>query len=148
MVEEESGRIGIEDVRRGRWGTHERENVILQTAQMDGIEVEVGVEQEPGSGGKESAENTVRNLKGFRVFVDVPSGSGSSKELRAHPFSAQVNAGNVFMVKGDWNRECVNELMFFPNSKYKDITDSLSGAFNRIAKPNIVVGAFFGRKGT
>ena len=148
MVEEESGRIGIEDVQRGRWSTEERENRIKQTAQMDGIEVEVGIEQEPGSGGKESAENTVKNLRGFRVFVDVPSGADSSKELRADPFSVQVNAGNVFMVKGDWNREYINELTFFPNSKYKDQVDASSGAFNRIAKPNIVVGAFFGRKGT
>jgi hypothetical protein len=28
---------------------------------------EVVVEQEPGSGGKESAENTIRNLAGFKV---------------------------------------------------------------------------------
>ena len=28
---------------------------------------EVGIEQEPGSGGKESAENTVRNLVGYAV---------------------------------------------------------------------------------
>src|SRR5262249_54420238 len=41
---------------------------------------EVGVEQEPGSGGKESAEATIRNLAGFRVFADKVTGS---KEVRA-----------------------------------------------------------------
>ena len=34
---------------------------------------EVGIEQEPGSGGKESAEATVRNLAGKRIFGH-PSG--------------------------------------------------------------------------
>jgi hypothetical protein len=35
----------------------------------------VGVEQEPGSGGKESAESTIRNLIGFRCFADRVTGS-------------------------------------------------------------------------
>ena len=35
---------------------------------------EVGVEQEPGSGGKESAESTIRNLRGFKVYADKVRG--------------------------------------------------------------------------
>jgi hypothetical protein len=31
---------------------------------------EIGIEQEPGSAGKESAEATIRNLAGKRVFAD------------------------------------------------------------------------------
>jgi len=48
---------------------------------------EVGVEMEPGSGGKESAENTLRNLAGFSCYADRVTGS---KEARANPFAAQV----------------------------------------------------------
>ena len=35
---------------------------------------EVGVEQEPGSGGKESAESTIGNLRGFKVYADKVTG--------------------------------------------------------------------------
>jgi hypothetical protein len=47
----------------------------------------VYVEQEPGSGGKESAEATVRMLKGHRAYCDRVTGS---KETRAEPFAAAV----------------------------------------------------------
>ena len=67
-------RYWILDVLRGRWSSEVREATIKQTAQIDGVEVMVGIEQEPGSGGKESMENTVRNLRGFIVRVDKPSG--------------------------------------------------------------------------
>lgn len=120
------------DVQRGQWSSEVREANIKQTAEMDGKKVEVGIEQEPGSGGKQSAEMTVKNLAGWIIKVDKPSGSGSSKTLRAAPFSVQVNMGNVSMVRGDWNTALINELRFWPNSKYKDQGDGCSGAFNQL----------------
>jgi hypothetical protein len=47
-----------------RW---ERERAIKKWAARDAAELEqyeIGVEQEPGSGGKESVESTIRNLAG------------------------------------------------------------------------------------
>jgi predicted phage terminase large subunit-like protein len=101
---------------------------------MDGHKVIVGVEQEPGSGGKESAENTVRNLAGYVVRVDRPSGD---KAQRADPYSTQVNSGNVYMVKGEWNRAYIEELRFFSllNSKEKDQVDASSGGFKLLNRP-------------
>jgi len=125
-------RFWILDVIRGRWSSEVRESTIKQTAEIDGKEVVIGIEQEPGSGGKESAENTVKNLAGWIVRIDKPSGSDSSKELRADPFSVQVNMGNVSMVRAEWNIPLLDELKFFPNSKYKDQADSGSGAFNML----------------
>jgi len=66
--------------------------VIKNTAILDGQDCAQWVEQESGSGGKESAQNTVMNLAGFDVHVDKVTGD---KLTRAHPFSAQVEAGNV-----------------------------------------------------
>lgn len=142
MGEDRKSRFWILDVIRGRWSSEVRESLIKQTARVDGYEVVVGIEQEPGSGGKESMENTVKNLAGWIVKVDKPSGSGSSKELRADPLSVQVNAGNVSMVRAEWNSELLAELMFFPNSKYKDQTDAASGAFNLLTRGHGTVGAF------
>jgi predicted phage terminase large subunit-like protein len=127
-------RFWVLDVVRGQWDTNARERTIRQTAEMDGRAVYIAVEQEPGSGGKESAENTVRNLAGFRVRMDRPTGD---KAQRADPFSGQVNASNVYLVKAAWNHDYIEELRFFSmeNSKYKDQVDASSGAFKFVSKP-------------
>jgi predicted phage terminase large subunit-like protein len=147
MGQDIEGRFWILDVIRGRWASNEREKIIKQTAIIDGRDIIVGIEQEPGSGGKESAENTVRNLAGWRVVVDKPSGADSSKELRADPYSVQVNNGNVSMIRADWNTDYIQELMFFPRSTFKDQVDASSGAFNTICKRKRRAGALFHGRG-
>ncbi|KKL50450.1 hypothetical protein LCGC14_2305360, partial [marine sediment metagenome] len=99
ITEDLHKRIWILDIVRGRWDAHEREQIILNTARMDGRHVVVGIEQEPGSGGKESAQNTVRHLAGFRIRVDIPRGN---KLQRALPLADALNGRNVYMVKASW----------------------------------------------
>ncbi len=140
------GKFYILDVIRFREGSAVREGRIKQTAESDGRDIYIGIEQEPGSGGKESAENTVRNLAGWKVRIDKPSGSDSSKEMRADPFSVQVNIGNVVMIPAEWNREYLNELQHFPASTYKDQVDASSGAFNQLNQKRYIVGPVFGRR--
>jgi predicted phage terminase large subunit-like protein len=130
--------IWLLDVRRGQWDSSKREGVIKQTALFDGRQLPISIEQEPGSGGKESAENTVRNLIGWKVIIDRPVGD---KTMRADPLSVQINNGNFFMKPAEWNRDYIDELKFFPYSKYKDQVDASTGAFAYIAKKKIVVGA-------
>jgi hypothetical protein len=92
----------IAHVARGRWSAFEREKRIKTLAEADRkihTNYSVGIEQEPGSGGKESADSTLRNLAGFRVFADKVTGS---KQERAQPFAAQVQGGNVWLLAGDW----------------------------------------------
>lgn len=127
----------IEHVRRGRWSVLEREQEIKSAAALDRAVIsgpyEVIVEQEPGSGGKESAEATIRNLAGFRVFADRVTGS---KEVRAEPFAAQVQGGNVALIAGDWVNAYLDEAEMFPNGKSKDMIDASAGAFSRLtSKP-------------
>jgi predicted phage terminase large subunit-like protein len=109
----------IEHVVRGQWSALEREERIKFWAKQDRAVLktsyEVGVEQEPGSGGKESAESTIRNLAGFRVYADKVTGA---KEVRAEPFAAQVQGGNVSIVAGSWVRDLFYEMEAWPNSKY------------------------------
>jgi len=119
------------DVVRGQWEAGEREKIIKQVAELDGREVSIIVEQEPGSGGKESAEATIRNLAGYRCYADRPTGD---KILRADTFAVQLNAGNVAMLRADWNSEYKRELEFFPYGKYKDQVDASTGAFNILLK--------------
>lgn len=106
-----------------------RERLIKSTADLDTRAVTIGIEQEPGSGGKESAQSTVRNLAGYVVKIDRVTGD---KETRAEPYSVQVEAGNVKIVKGEWNQLFIDEHKSFPNGKYKDQIDAAAGAFNML----------------
>lgn len=120
------------DVIAGRWSAYERENIIKQTAELDGKKVEIWIEQEPGSGGKESAEATIRNLAGYRVHAERPTGD---KVTRAEPFAAQCEGRNVKLVRADWNYSYLDELTSFPTGATKDKVDASSGAFNHLAEP-------------
>lgn len=120
------GRFWVLDVVRGQWEASQREAMIRQTAELDGRQVTVAVEQEPGSGGKESAIGTAQRLAGFRVQLDRPTGD---KESRADFFAVQVNGGYVSMLKAEWNKQFLDELQHFPESRYKDQVDASSGAF-------------------
>lgn len=136
-------RIWILDVARGQWDTFTREKMIRWYARRDGRLVQIGVEQEPGSGGKESAEGTVRRNMGYRVRVLTARGT---KEMRADEVSVQVNAGNVYADKScHWWTELVNELRYFPFSTYKDQVDALAGAFTVLCRPRVRVGGALAR---
>lgn len=132
--EEKTFRFYIEDVVRGQWSALERETIIKQTAIADNARyrnVEIWQEQEPGSGGKESAEATVRNLVGYIIRTERVTGD---KVTRAQPYAAQCEANNVKLVKGEWNTAYLNELASFPFGTYKDQVDASSGAFNKLAE--------------
>lgn len=123
----------ISDVEHGQWSAINREKTIKECAERDQENYErvhIFVEQEPGSGGKESAERTIANLSGFPVFADRVTGK---KEIRAEPFAAQVQGGNVKVIQAKWNKSYFEELEAFPNAKYKDRTDASSGAFNKLS---------------
>jgi predicted phage terminase large subunit-like protein len=84
------------------------------------------IEQEPGSGGKESAEATIRNLAGFTVIADKVTGS---KEVRAEPFAAQVQGGNVSLVAGRWVNNFLDEAEAWPRGRTLDQIDAAAMAF-------------------
>jgi predicted phage terminase large subunit-like protein len=123
----------IRDVVRGQWSSGQRENKISDTCKRDGKKVFVTIEQEPGSGGKESAENTVKKNLGFHVEIDNVSGEGN-KEVRADPFAVAVENGEVDVLRASWNAEWHDEMTHFPMSKYKDQVDSAAQGFNRIKR--------------
>ncbi len=133
------GRAGatfyVLDVVRGQWSAAQRNAVIRQTTAADAAvcpRYAVWVEQEPGSGGKESAEKTIAELAGYDVHAERVTGT---KVVRANPFAAQCEAGNVRLVAGAWNSAYVSELCAFPDGPHDDQVDGSSGAFNKLALP-------------
>jgi predicted phage terminase large subunit-like protein len=133
LIARHDGFTYIVDVVRGQWSSYEREETIKQTAELDRGRfgyVKNYIEQEPGSGGKESAESTIRNLAGFAIERDLPSGD---KDVRLEPFAAQAEARNVFLIRGAWNHDWVEEMAAIPNGTYRDQADATAGAFNKLA---------------
>jgi predicted phage terminase large subunit-like protein len=129
----------VEDVIRGQWSSLERNNVILATAQQDGFGTVIWIEQEPGSGGKESAEISVKQLAGYRVHIERVTGP---KEARAGAFAVQCEARNVHLVMNrlrNWIPAYLDELHGFPDALHDDQVDASSGAFNKVAVCNAFV---------
>ena len=139
MHKMKDGRYCVEDVQRAQLSMASREKMMRETAEKDAQSdhgaPQIWIEAEPGSGGKDSAKFTVQNLAGYDVRVDKVSGSGS-KAMRAEPFAAQVEVGNIVLVRGPWNNEYIAELRNFPAGTYKDQVDASSMAFNKLAMKN------------
>lgn len=127
----------LENIIRGQWSTLQRDDIIALTAQLDTERygpgaVRIFVEEEGGSGGKDSSSYTTRRLAGHIVGTDRVSGS---KRVRAEPFASQCEAGNVFLVSDDempWISDFVDEAVQFPEGHYSDQIDSCSGGFNKL----------------
>ena len=143
-----TGRIIIANIVRGRWSAGNRERVIRQTAEADAkrpgvstgtVRLITWIEQEPGSGGKESAESTIVNtLAGFEVHKDKVTGD---KLTRAMPFVSQAEVGNVSLVEGDWNEDFLKEAHAYDGRKgTMDQIDAVGGGYNKanLEKPNMM----------
>lgn len=120
----------IKDVVRLRGTPHDVEQTIKQTTMNDGRNVLVRMEQEPGSSGLNVIDHYTRLLAGYD-FRGVKS--TGSKEIRAGPVAAQVEAGNIFyLINDNWNNVFLDELSIFPYGANDDMVDSLSGSFNEL----------------
>jgi predicted phage terminase large subunit-like protein len=135
MGMDRKGLFYVLDVLVGKWSALEREQIIRQTAELDGQQTEIWIEQEGGSGGKADADATIRNLAGFNVHKET---AVTGKEIRARPFAAQCEAENVKLIRGRWNHDYIEELVAFPAGRYADQVDASSGCFNQLAAPRQV----------
>ena len=123
------GRFLLAHVTRERKLADERDKQLKSIAQLDGVPVPISIPQDPGQAGKSQILIMTKLLAGFSVHSSTESGDKSS---RAEPFAAQVNVGNVVMLRGDWNDDYIEELRHFPQSSYDDQVDASSRVFNYI----------------
>ena len=68
-------------------------------------------------------------LSGYDVVTKAESGS---KQTRAEPMAAQWQLGLFDVMAGAWNEPYFNQLESFPESKFKDMVDASSSAFNEL----------------
>lgn len=123
------GRYIVAHVARGQWSSANVRKTLRTTATQDGYAVTVSLPQDPGQAGKDQVSSLTKVLAGFIVKTSPETGS---KEMRAAPFAAQAEAGNVDVLEGDWNEAFFEEANIFPNGT-KDQIDGTSRAFNELA---------------
>lgn len=122
-----NGEIFVTDVKKGQWLPDERDAQIRQCAAMDGTSCRIRLPQDPGQAGVDQGQRLGRMLGGYSVKIERVTGA---KDVRASGFAAQVNMGNVKLLKGDWNKDFIEELRQFPQGKYSDQVDASSDAYN------------------
>ena len=106
------------------------QELVLQTASLDGQETEIGIEQDPAQAGVAEAAAYIRMLRAYYVRAHPAQ---SKKLIRFKPFSAQAEAGNVEIVRGDWNDDWLNELEAFPDPDWHDdLIDATGGGYNAL----------------
>lgn len=123
------GRFVIADMVRIRVGPDERDAALLNTAALDTLATKISIPQDPGQAGKTQVLYLTRSLVGYSVMTSPESGD---KVTRAEPVAAQINVGNVLMLRGAWNEKFIDELRVFPNGVHDDQVDALSRAFSHL----------------
>ena len=131
LMSMQDGRYCIEDIVRLQGSPYEVQQTIRQTAERDGPEVRIRMEQEPGSSGVDVIDFYSRNiLTGYDFRPDKVTGN---KELRAGPMAAAMECGNLHMVRASWNRDLMDEMLEFPLGQHDDQVDACSGAFRELS---------------
>lgn len=127
-----NGRFVIIDVINRQLKAGDVRNTVLVTAKMDHAKYtwcRQRLPQDPGQAGKDQKASYMEMLAGFDVHMIPESGD---KATRAEPMAAQWQHGMFDLVAGEWNEAYLNQLESFPDSKWKDMVDASSSAFNEI----------------
>jgi len=135
MLRTQSGKYVITSVLVGKWGAFDVDKMIRDTAKIDGPEIPVREEQEPGGSGKSIIKLRTRAMAGYDYEGLKPT---ADKVTRAKPLRTQAEAGNVYLlVKTDadrlWAEAFLQEIEQFPIASQKDQVDAASGAFAYLA---------------
>lgn len=125
------GKYVVGHVIKTRDEGHAVRQLIKATAEVDGKACEISLPQDPGQAGKVQKQDMLAMLAGYVARAEPETGD---KVTRAEPFSAQCEAGNVYLVEGAWNADYLDELCLFPGGLFKDQVDASSGAFGRLVR--------------
>lgn len=122
-------RFTVVDVVRFRGGPRQVEEGILSTARLDGTNVVIGLPEDPGQAGRSQIAYLAGRLAGYRLIASRETGA---KATRALPVASQLEAGNIALVRANWNHVFLEELRDFPTGRKDDQVDALVRAFTTI----------------
>lgn len=125
LIGERDGEFYILDAVRIRATPRNVEDLVRNTAEMDGPDVMIGMEREGGSSGVTVVGHYSKILN-HRQFRGYPA---SKKETRFNNLSSQCEAGNVFYVDDLWNEDFLSEMELIPGGGHDDQAVAAAGAF-------------------
>lgn len=128
-------RYAVEDVRRERALTGDRDDMIVETAIADGLDC-AQVFEEGDDGDKAVTSALRKRLPGYAVIGRKPR---RDKIVRSTNFRSALQRGEVFLVRGRWNTEYISELVRFPVGRHDDQVDGSSGAFDELVVNSLQV---------
>lgn len=127
----DNGHCYIENVIRAQLSPERAESKIRTTALIDGPDVKIYLEQEPGASGKMLVEYYQRQvLLEFQV-EGVPV--VTNKLVRAQPFLAAAEAGKIYLIEGSWNEMYKREFDTFPSGPFDDQVDTSAACYQKLS---------------
>lgn len=142
------GRFVVAEPAHGQWGPSNVDRAMLSCASQDGRGCMIREEKEGGASGKAVIDAHRTMLKAYD-YAGVTI--GTNKIIRSKPFRGQVEAGNVYLIRGTWNDKYLDEFASFTGrgDKHDDLVDGTSCAYNalvgekRAIKPGgLAIGTF------
>jgi predicted phage terminase large subunit-like protein len=125
----------IEDQVAGCWKWDDLKEKIYETAEKDGEYVQVFLEEEPGSGGKNQIAELTKFLRERLPNHSTAIGwrPPTDRLTCANTWFAEAKAGHVYLLYGDWNELFLNQFSCFPGCRHDDKITSVSGARYNLA---------------
>ena len=122
------GHYGILDMTEDWIGAAAVDEHAASIANQDGAGVKQRWEEEGGSSGKRTTSALAAKMPGLDCAGIRPSGD---KLARLRPFAAQVKAGNVWLLRADWNDRFLSIMHNTPDGLW-DVRDATSGGFGEL----------------
>ncbi len=124
------GTVVVGDVARGRWEWPQAIRTIATIAKQDGMAVPQGVETVGAQVG------ALQTLLADPLLVGLtfqPITVNVDKVTRALPLIARCEQGKLAIVRGAWNKDWLDEISAFPESKFDDQVDATAAALAMLA---------------
>jgi predicted phage terminase large subunit-like protein len=130
-----NGKEYVADCKRGQLSSDNVRKLVYDTAVEDREKyghVLIHIPQDPGQAGKDQAQQYREMLRGFTVKIEPVSGK---KAVRARGWAKQVNEGNAYLIKGEWNHHYKEEHRKFREDEeheHDDQVDPSADAHNEL----------------
>jgi predicted phage terminase large subunit-like protein len=124
-------RTYIKNIVRDQMSPGQVEEKVRATALADGVDVKIYIEQEPGSSGIALVDHYKRNILPEFSVEGVPV--VVNKLVRAQPFLAAAEAGNVYYIEGSWVEAFLKEFDSFPGGEFDDQVDTVGAGYQKLS---------------
>lgn len=126
--------VDILDVRAEQRTPDGVRSLIRSTADQDGPNTLVCIEEEGGASGKFMSDDLRKLLRGFAVEAGNSTRPTRDKVTRAMPLAAAIERGECRLVRGEWNNPFISQAVRFPFGNHDDQVDSAAAGYSKLVR--------------